>query len=74
MPFGVQIDRAEVEIFPERISAKHAKLLKVAPGSPALVIVRRYYDSDGEPFEMTLTRHPEKRFVYSMELRRSAKV
>ena len=72
--FGVQIDRAEVDIFPERISAKHAKLLKVAPGSPALVIVRRYYDNDGEPFEMTLTRHPEKRFVYSMELRRSAKI
>lgn len=68
---GVAIDRAAVDIFPERLSARHARLLKVEAGSPALVIVRRYHDHGGELFEATVTRHPEKRFVYSMEFRRS---
>jgi DNA-binding GntR family transcriptional regulator len=68
---GVSIDRAEVEIFPERMSPQHARRLKVEAGSPALVIVRRYHDRDGELFEVSITRHPEKHFVYSMEFRRS---
>lgn len=70
---GVAIDRAEVEIFPERISPQHARRLKVEGGSPALVIVRRYHDRDGELFEVSITRHPEKHFVYSMEFRRSSR-
>ena len=70
---GVAIDRAAVDIFPERLSARHARLLQVQTGSPALVIVRRYHDHGGELFEATVTRHPEKRFVYSMEFRRSAR-
>ncbi len=70
---GVAIDRAEVEIFPERMAAVHAKRIKVEAGSPALVIVRRYYDREGELFEVSITRHPEKRFVYSMEFRRSTR-
>ena len=69
---GVTIDRAEVEIQPERLSAAHARRLRVAPGSPALVIVRRYHDHHGELFEVSVTRHPESRFVYAMEFRRSA--
>ena len=69
---GVAIDRAEVEIFPERISAAHARRIRVEAGAPALVIVRRYHDREGELFEVTVTRHPEKRFVYAMEFRRSA--
>jgi GntR family transcriptional regulator len=71
---GVAIDRAEVEIFPERLSALNAKRIQVTTGSPALVIVRRYYDRDGELFQVSITRHPEKRFVYSMEFRRSTRV
>jgi DNA-binding GntR family transcriptional regulator len=70
---GVAIDRAEVEIFPERISAPHARRLKVDAGSPALAIVRRYYDAEGELFEVSVTRHAEKRFVYAMEFRRSTR-
>lgn len=70
---GVAIDRAEVEIFPERISAAHARRIRVEAGTPALVIVRRYYDHEGELFEVSVTRHPEKRFVYAMEFRRSAR-
>jgi GntR family transcriptional regulator len=70
---GVAIDRAEVDIFPERLGVAHAKQLGVAKGAPALVIVRRYFDGQGELFEVTLTRHPEKRFVYRMEFQRNVK-
>ena len=70
---GVAIDRAEVEIFPERLSVAHARRIKVESGSPGLVIVRRYFDREGDIFEVSITRHPEKRFVYAMEFRRSAR-
>jgi GntR family transcriptional regulator len=33
------------------------------------VITRRYFDATGEPFEVTVTRHPEQRFTFNMELR-----
>jgi GntR family transcriptional regulator len=70
---GVAIDRAAVEIFPERLSPTLADRIGAEAGSPALVIVRRYHDRDGELFEASVTRHPEKRFVYAMDFRRSSR-
>ncbi len=67
--FGVGIDRAEIEITASTFSAEHARMLGVPTGSPCLVIARRYYDSNGDPFEVTITRHPENRFTFNMELR-----
>lgn len=67
--FDVSIDRAEIEIRASSLSPEHAQLLDVAPGSPCLVIVRRYFDNNGDPFEITVTRHPEIRFTFAMELR-----
>jgi GntR family transcriptional regulator len=67
--FGVGIDRAEIEIQASSLSREHASLLEAKAGSPCLVIVRRYFDSKGEPFEVTVTRHPENRFTFNMELR-----
>lgn len=66
--FDVSIDRAEIEVNASSFSAEHAKLLGCAAGAPCLVILRRYFDSKGDPFEVTVTRHPEKRFTFSMEL------
>jgi GntR family transcriptional regulator len=66
--FGVGIDRAEIEIDASQLAPEHAVLLGCAPGSACLVIVRRYFDSEGEPFEVTVTRHPQGRFTFSMEL------
>jgi DNA-binding GntR family transcriptional regulator len=45
-------------------------MLKVKVGSPALTIIRRYIDKEGQNFETTVTVHPEGRFNYSMEFRR----
>jgi len=66
--FDVSIDRAEIEVNASSLSAEHAGLLGTVPGAPCLVILRRYFDGKGEPFEVTVTRHPEKRFTFSMEL------
>jgi GntR family transcriptional regulator len=67
--FGVSMDRAEVEVTSSTLSKEHAKLLDAKAGTSCLVIVRRYFDSNGEPFEVSVTRHPENRFSFNMELR-----
>lgn len=65
--FGVKIARAEVNIFATGASARIAKSLAVPRNTPCLVIVRRYFDAEDRPFEVTISHHPESRFVYSME-------
>ena len=67
---NVHIADAEVRIFASAIEGRLADLLRVPVGSPALSILRRYLDESGRNFETTLTIHPEKRFEYSMHLRR----
>jgi len=67
--YGVVIDRATVDIFAAGASAKLSKSLQVPRGTPCLAVIRRYFDSKGEPFEVTVTHHPENRFVYNMEVR-----
>ena len=47
-----------------------AKALQLAVGSSALKIVRRYFDDDGEVFEISVSVHPADRFSVSMRLRR----
>ena len=69
--YGVVIDRATVDIFAAGASAKLSKSLQLPRGTPCLVVIRRYFDSKGEPFEVTVTHHPENRFVYNMEVRSS---
>lgn len=68
--FGESIDRAQLEIFASRIPAKLARPLRVAAGTPALTVVRRYTGLKSGMFEVTVTIHPENRYTYSMELRR----
>jgi GntR family transcriptional regulator len=67
--FGVSIDRAEVEIRAGTLSKEHAEHLRVAPGSASLMILRRYFDNNGDAFEVTVTRHVADRFTFTMELR-----
>ncbi len=67
--FGVSIDRAVVEVHAASLSREHAQRLQAPAGSPCLVVVRRYFDSAGSPFEVTVTRHVPDRFTFSLELR-----
>lgn len=48
-----------------------AAALKVAAGTAALEIVRRYLDAAGLVFEVSVTVHPAERFSVSMRLKRS---
>lgn len=45
--------------------------LHAQAASPALKIVRRYLDSAGDTFVITVTWHPSDRFAYTMTLKRS---
>ncbi|NND48918.1 MAG: GntR family transcriptional regulator [Rhizobiales bacterium] len=65
-----QAFRAEIQISASAIRGTLATMLKVREGAPALNIVRRYFDEQGDNFTSTVTIHPEHRFVYSMDLAR----
>jgi DNA-binding GntR family transcriptional regulator len=69
--YGVSMAKADVEIYASTFSKYHAELLGVEVGSPCLVVVRKYYDKDGQPFEVTVTQHPEHRYTFKMSLRSS---
>jgi DNA-binding GntR family transcriptional regulator len=53
------------------VPARMARRLKVAAGSPALYVLRRYLNPAGEAFEITLSVHPHQRYRYAFEVRRS---
>lgn len=67
--FDVRIDRAEVDVFACGASNAIAKALNIPEGTPCLAIIRHYFDANGNPFEISVTYHPERRFIYSMEFR-----
>ncbi|MBC7940590.1 MAG: GntR family transcriptional regulator [Chitinophagaceae bacterium] len=67
--FGVAIDRAVVQVQAASLSKEHAQHLQAPAGSPCLMVLRRYFDSAGNPFEVTVTRHVPDRFTFSLELR-----
>lgn len=69
--FGQRVDSAEVDISLGRVAADMAEKLEVKAGSPALVVVRRYAGASGQPFEITVSTHPEGRYTHRMRLRKS---
>ena len=69
--YGLTTEYARMEIFARAMPASLAKALQVKAGSPALTVVRRYYGSGQELFEVTVTTHPEGRYTYTMEMQRS---
>ena len=52
-------------------SADNASELEVEEGTPALVIVRRYAETSGRFYEISVIEHPADRYTYSMELERA---
>jgi DNA-binding GntR family transcriptional regulator len=67
--FDVRIDRAAVDVYACGASPEIAQALSVPLDSPCLAIIRHYFDANGNPFEISVTYHPENRFIYSMEFR-----
>ncbi|MGL5387539.1 MAG: GntR family transcriptional regulator [Serratia sp. (in: enterobacteria)] len=70
--YGVKSEEVRQTITAVGVPAKIAKVLGVEPGSPALKIVRRYVDRNGETFETTISIHPADRYACSIVLRPQA--
>lgn len=70
--YGETLDRVQMVIEAGIVPARMAKRLQVAPGSPALLVLRRYLNTAGNAFEITLSVHPHQRYRYAFEVRRSA--
>ena len=68
--YGIQSEEVRQTISAVTVSAKIAKVLDVAAGSPALKIVRRYLDHDGNTFETTVSIPPADRYTCSIVLKR----
>jgi DNA-binding GntR family transcriptional regulator len=69
--YGQATEHAQMEIFARGLPQAFASILQAKAGSPALTVVRRYYGVKAEPFEVTVTTHPEGRYTYSMDMQRS---
>ncbi|WP_127144018.1 GntR family transcriptional regulator [Pelagibacterium montanilacus] len=67
---GYRASHAHVDIFARRMPKRMAEHVEADPGSPALVIRRRYRGDDGETFLMTETFHPENRFGIAFDFQR----
>ena len=69
--YGRTIARIRQDVQAITIAKELAEELRVETGSPALRITRRYLDSTGEAFEISVSVHPADRFTFSMQMERS---
>jgi GntR family transcriptional regulator len=70
---GARVERAQVDIEARRVTPRQAKALQVPAETAAMVVTRRYSDGEGNVFEITVSTHPEGRFVYSLDFNREVK-
>ncbi|RDG35997.1 GntR family transcriptional regulator [Streptomyces corynorhini] len=64
------VDRVVQRVRAVGVPPEAAARLGVAPGSPGLEFVRRYYDADGQLFEVSVSTHAQGTFVYETTLQR----
>lgn len=64
--YGVDIARVEIELGAVTLEKDVAELLLVAEQTPAIRVLRRYYDRAGSVFETSVSLHPEDRFTYKL--------
>lgn len=70
--FNVVADEVTMDLFAGSMDERKARAMGVEPGSPTLVIVRRYKDASGRVFEVSISEHPAGRFTFSIDLMRSS--
>ncbi len=71
--FGVKFAELKQDISPALLDAALARLLKAPARSPALRILRHYYDRDGQILQASLGYYPEGRFSYNTRMRVEAR-
>lgn len=64
----MNLSRVSQTLSADAMDRKVAKVLDAEPGSPALVVIRRYYDLSERLVLLTLSTHPKNRFRYTTEL------
>lgn len=68
--FGEHVEQVAVEMFPSAVPEHRAAPLGVEPGTPAMTIIRRYMGRGKRIFEVSVSVHPQDRFIYSIALKR----
>jgi len=68
--YGRRIAEIRQEIQAVLTTPEVAGELQIKAGAPAFRILRRYYDQNGELFEMSITIHPAEQFTFSIKLTR----
>jgi GntR family transcriptional regulator len=66
--FGIKTQSVRQEISAVAIAGEMASLLHVPAGSPGLSVVRQYFSTQDEVFEVSLSVHPADRYHYTMQL------
>lgn len=67
---GIAAARIEQTIAAVALNKREAALLDATPMAPALRTVRRYFDTHGALFQLSVSVHPGDRFIYTMRLDR----
>ena len=68
--YGRRIAEIRQDISAVLVPQQLAQELQAAPGSPALKVIRRYFDHANDLFEISVTIHPAERFTFSTRLTR----
>lgn len=71
--FGLRAESVTMELFAGALSNRRAQALGAEPGSPSLVVVRRFQNAEGNAFEISISEHPAGRFTFSLNLERNSK-
>jgi len=66
--FGIKTQTVRQEISAVAISGEMAGHLRVPAGSPGLSVLRQYFSTQNEIFEVSLSVHPADRYHYTMQL------
>ncbi|TKC92572.1 GntR family transcriptional regulator [Trinickia terrae] len=69
--YGRCVSEIQQNVHAVNVSKEMAARLQMPAGTAALEIVRRYIDSTGIAFEVSISIHPADRFSVSMRLKRS---
>lgn len=68
--YDVHADSTDFEISATLVPPAYARVLEVRAGSAALTTIRRYADSDGSVFEVSVAVHPAERYTFNFHLQR----
>jgi GntR family transcriptional regulator len=68
--FGLHVDEVAIDVSARPMPEDAAAVLGVPPGSPSMLVVRRYHDESGGIFEISVSDHPGDRYGFAQRLRR----